>query len=130
MFEYLKFNVGGYFYGFREIEVTNNNGELEVKFTDHLSVLGVETSSPDDGWTDKLFSLEIDKWNTSYDDVRVLDGTQWELDYKLKGQDTKHIYGSNAYPENWMKLVELLEEFHPEIDFLCHDYEDEEDELD
>jgi len=88
----------------------------------------VETSCPDDGWTDKLAALKIEEWKDLYY-LECCDGTQWELDYKFQGKDERHIEGSNAYPEDWMKLIDLLEEFHPEIDFLCHDYEDEEDEL-
>ena len=127
MFEYLKFNVGGYFYGFRKIEITNNAGELEIYFKDQFSTLAVETSSPDDGWTDKLRALKLENWKDSYDDLLVCDGTQWELDYKFSGSELRHIYGSNDYPEDWMKLIDLLEEFHPEIDFLCHDDENGED---
>lgn len=120
----MKFEVGGFFCGYRTIDITNNDGELEVVFNDHFSTLGVETSCPDDGWTEKFAFLKIDDWKDSYDDVDVLDGTQWELDYKIQGQEVRHIYGSNDYPEDWMKLIDLLEEFHPEIDFLCHDEEE------
>lgn len=131
MFEYLKFAVGGYFYGYRTIEITNNDGELEVVFNDQFSTLGVETSCPDDGWTDKLASLKIEDWKDEYY-LPCCDGTQWELDYKLHGVEVKHIEGSNDYPQDWIKFIDLVEEFHPSIDFLCHDdeEEDEEDDLD
>ena len=125
MFEYLKFNVGGYFYGFRKIKITNKDGELEVYFKDQFSILAVETSSPDAGWTEKLCSLNLDSWDDAYENLHVMDGIEWELDYKFSDSEPRHIYGSNAYPEDWMKLINLLEEFHSEIDFLCH--EDEED---
>ena len=42
--------------------------------------------------------------------------------------DEKYATNANDYPENWMKFIELVEEFHPAIDFLCHNDEDEEDE--
>ena len=129
MFEYLKFGVGGYFYGYRTIEITNNDGELEVVFNDQFSTLGVETSCPDNGWTEKLRTLQLEIWKDEYVDLLVCDGTQWDLDYKFQGQDVRHIYGSNDYPKDWMKLIDLLEEVHPAIDFLCHDEDEDEEEL-
>ena len=126
MFEYIKFNVGGYFYGCRSIEIYNHEGELEVVFNDQFSTLGIETSCSDDGWADKLADLKINEWKDEYF-LPCCDGTQWELDYKVQGRDVKHVDGSNDYPENWLKLIDLVEEFHPKIDFMCHDEEDEEE---
>lgn len=74
---------------------------------------------------DGLRELHIGEWRSNYDPRRfgyvVLDGTQWELEiFFSNGHKTVKIYGSNPYPYNFNKFLELLG-----IDPLDDDKEDE-----
>lgn len=41
-------------------------------------------------------------------DPGVLDGTQWELEYKEQGKRSRHICGNNDYPECWNDYIETI----------------------
>lgn len=62
----------------------------------------------------KLEDLHIENWKKEYFGP-VLDGHGWDLSYKEVGKKTKHMKGSNAYPENY-------EDFHALIySILCEE---------
>ncbi len=46
----------------------------------------------------------------------VCDGTQWQIDYKEEGKRCRHIYGDNAYPDNWNDFIEVMDTLYPFID--------------
>ena len=65
-------------------------------------------------WLKKLEAIHINKWKASYEPrVMVCDGTQWELEYKVVGKRCRHIFGSNACPDNWDELIDLIGELTP-----------------
>ena len=58
--------------------------------------------------------LRIGEWRKKYDTYRfniaVMDGTQWHLEiYFSNGHRPVKIYGDNAYPYNFDRLLELFE---------------------
>ena len=52
---------------------------------------------------ERLKLVRIDEWKDQYDDLDILDGTQWELIV----QDQEYR-GSNAYPPNWEAFFGLV----------------------
>lgn len=52
-------------------------------------------------------NLHIEKWEDNYF-TYVSDGESWTLDYKTDDGKSRHITGSNAYPENYDELLALL----------------------
>ena len=63
----------------------------------------------------KLSKLKIDGWKKEFVDPGILDGTQWELEYKEQGKRCRHIYGSNDYPECWNDFIEAIGDVVPEV---------------
>ena len=62
---------------------------------------------------DGIRALHIGEWRSNYNPRRfgyeVLDGTQWELNITFSdGSKRLTVYGSNAYPYNFSKLLELF----------------------
>lgn len=62
---------------------------------------------------DGLRELHIGEWRSNYDPRRfgyeVLNGTQWELEiFFSDGHKPMKICGSNSYPYNFNKFLELL----------------------
>ena len=58
--------------------------------------------------------LRIGEWRKKYDTYRfniaVMDGTQWHLEiYFSNGHGPVKIYGDNAYPYNFDRLLDLFE---------------------
>ncbi len=56
---------------------------------------------------EKLCDLHISEWKHEYIDDSISDGIQWELTAEFDGTAVTY-YGSNAYPQNFDKLLELL----------------------
>ncbi len=53
-------------------------------------------------------NLHVENWNKEYVDLFVLDGTQWELIVKYSGQQDAIWKGCNAFPVNWVKLLDFF----------------------
>ena len=57
----------------------------------------------------KLKEIHIGKWKQEYVDTDVLDGTQWDLTIEYADGSTREYYGSNDYPNNFRKLLNLMQ---------------------
>ena len=54
--------------------------------------------------------MGIGEWKSKYDNSDVLDGTQWSVDIKYdNGTPAKHFWGSNKYPYNFDRFLEIME---------------------
>lgn len=69
-----------------------------------------------DEWLAKLAALEIFSWEKNYS-ASAGDGTQWELIFK-DGRKIYRVNGSNAYPENFEKFLDWLDELAPKLEFI------------
>lgn len=65
-----------------------------------------------------VYSCVPGEWEQEYDNPYVLDGTQWELNIAFEqgyrradGRSKIEVYGSNAYPPLWDKLLRKLATF-------------------
>ena len=116
----LKFTVGGFFGGYKTVEVSIKGKVASYKILRN-GLLNVETKNShsvalSDAWFAELDALEIFSWQESYW-ADVLDGEQWELTCK-DGRKIYHGHGSNAYPENWEQFLDWLDELVPELEFV------------
>lgn len=59
-------------------------------------------------WLDELGRLAIYSWPESFEAL-VMDGESWRLCYKERGRPEKVVEGRNAYPDEWPRLLKLLE---------------------
>ncbi len=117
MLEYLFFRIGGYFEGNRVLFIRDHDGclSLDCCLFSHRQK-GDTVPHYHDCWTkarskrclDKLAAIHIETWDDKYWDYEILDGTQWELRYKLEGQAERRISGSNAYPKNWEYFIRWI----------------------
>ena len=117
MLESLKFVLSGYFYGCDTISV-NISGQTvsaaieRIFFREpdgkNFESRSFELINENADWLEKFDALDIENWEDSYDNNKIIDGTQWELDYKLEGEEPREIYGSNDYPENWRDFLNWL----------------------
>ena len=116
MLEYMKLMIGGYI-GWETIEISVINEKYIVK---HQKALWADWSVFEDvdliDWNTKLENVHINKWRKEYVNTGILDGTQWNLEYKVKDKRCRHIYGSNAYPENFDDFMQVLGELYKIID--------------
>ena len=116
MLEYLFFRTGGYFEGERVLIIRNHDGMLSLDHFLFLRGNGASIPHCHAAWTkqrSKRFissfaALRCEEWEDQYCDNSTLDGTQWELRYKLEGQGERRISGSNAYPENWGSFLSWI----------------------
>ena len=121
MAKYIKFTVGGFFGGYKTVEIAIVDGTATYKILRNGLLNVDKKKSPakkvSEAWLKKLDALKIFEWEKNYFDADILDGTQWELTFK----DGEKIYrgsGSNDYPEAWEKFLDWLDEFIPQLEFI------------
>ena len=120
----LVFTIGGFFCGHetRTFTISDDQVLVDVEKT-MISMDKEEEYGPyrKEEFISGIKALHIGEWKRTYNDLLVMDGTQWELDiYYNNGRRPTKISGSNAYPYNFDDLKEFLEV----------EMEDEEDEQD
>lgn len=119
MAKQLKFTVGGFFGGYKTVEVTIADGSASYKIL-RGGLLNIDkkfsTVEVSKIWLAELDALNIFAWQENYSSDAP-DGTQWELIFK----DDDKIYrghGANAYPENWGRFLDWLDALIPEMEFV------------
>lgn len=119
----LVFTIGGFFCGHETRTFTVSDGQVLVDVEKTMISMDKEEYGPyrKEEFISGIKVLHIGEWKRTYNDLLVMDGTQWELDiYYNNGRRPTKISGSNAYPYNFDDLKEFLEV----------EMEDEEDEQD
>lgn len=115
--------IGGYFGGYTKYKYTISEEKVlfDVEHSLYLKPSNLPVYEP---FTRKEFlqgiaAFHIGEWKQEYDDLNVLDGTQWSICIEYDGnREPVEISGSNAYPYNFEELLK----------FLNIDYFDSEDE--
>lgn len=113
------FIIGGFFSGHETHTITLDDKHLYVdvehSFIPKPSNFIVEPDYPvgKDEFLDGIRGIHIGEWRSNYDLRRFgydfLDGTQWELEiFFSDGHKPVKKYGSNSYPYNFNKFLELL----------------------
>lgn len=74
-------------------------------------------------WLQKFEQLHFEEWNDEYW-ADVCDGEQWSLVYQYAGEEKKRCWGSNAYPENWDSLIELVDKLKNKLPIVESDVDD------
>ena len=113
----IDFSVGGFTMGYEKRVVEISNGQLQFyaeKFPmgDGLEEMDVDISTGN--FFDCIRDLHLNEWRRHYDLFRygmaVMDGVQWELKVRFSnGHKAITYHGDNAYPHNFIKLLELLD---------------------
>lgn len=115
---YIRFSDGG-FLGDRQ-EITLEKNENRAVFTvfgwgrieKHSGQISLEEW---DKILDKLFCrLYVHEWEKEYIDPNVLDGEQWELQFKTIHGVELNYYGSNAFPPMWKELKNIFKPYFME----------------
>lgn len=73
----------------------------------------IDTISIPDGFTrneyiKELQSLHIGEWDNEYHDPCILDGTEWEAEFKFDDGDKIVFRGANKYPWDFYDFLQLL----------------------
>lgn len=114
MLETLRLEIGGFFDGIKEIHISTTDGVVHAEVKSMFQpekqrsfTLGDVASAE---WLSALEAIHINRWRSRFEPPNpVLDGEQWEMDYKVAGKRCRHFRGDNAYPENWQQFLHLLE---------------------
>ena len=108
----LMFTIGGFFCGQETRTFTVSDGQVLVDVEKTMISMDKEEYGPyrKEEFISGIKALHIGEWKRTYNDLLVMDGTQWELDiYYNNGRRPTKISGSNAYPYNFDDLKEFLE---------------------
>ena len=108
----LVFTIGGFFCGHETRTFTVSDGQVLVDVEKTMISMDKEEYGPyrKEKFISGIKALHIGEWKRTYNDLLVMDGTQWELDiYYNNGRKAVKISGSNAYPYNFEDLKEFLE---------------------
>lgn len=105
--------IGGFFNGYTKYKYTIS-GERVLFDADHSFYLKPSNLPVYEPFTREEFvrgiaALHIGEWKERYENLYVLDGTQWSISIEYEnGKESFEIYGSNAYPYNFEELIEFL----------------------
>lgn len=113
----ISFSVGGFTYGETTVKISRNDTGALVT----ISKLPYSVDCTDDcqitmrRWSqiiDTLYTkMYLHEWKKSYDNLCVLDGTQWELKITLTNNRVRNYHGSNAYPPYWKELKSIFQKY-------------------
>lgn len=103
--EKFKFNIGGFHEGHYVIEYDGENLIYEHGYG-QKTVVNPSLTEWEIFWC-KVDELDIWRWKQAYDNLDILDGTQWNLKLKHNGR-TKNSYGSNEYPKTFDAFLKAL----------------------
>ena len=121
MTKHIKFTIGGYFSGYKTVELAIGTKNVSYKILrnglndvdkKNSRVIGLSEE-----WLADFDALNIPSWETDYSNAEVQDGTQWELIYKW-GKKSYIGHGSNAYPENFGRFLDWLDKLIPQMQFV------------
>ena len=128
MLEYMEFRIGARIGWATTIEVIETDGTYTIKYQKALWVEEqvFENVNLDD-WNKELSEVHINKWNKEYIEYGILDGTEWTLEYKVKGKRCRHIHGSNAFPDNFEDFMMALSTLYKIIGVPAFWEEDDEE---
>lgn len=117
----INFTIGGFFNGYKTIEVVIRGGKASYKILrGGLLDVGKKISPYAEvsaEWLAEFDALNIFAWEENYFNPDILDGTQWDLTVK-DGKKIYHGGGSNAYPENFGRFLDWLDVLIPELEFV------------
>jgi hypothetical protein len=105
----LELSIGGYPGPY--FDVSFRNGQLlygkSIAPGDNIELI----EQPDDkAWQDFLATIQkidIWDWESSYDNLDILDGTQWSI-WITWGRYSVKSVGSNAYPDHFDKFLKAV----------------------
>ena len=113
---------GGYFGPSQKILIKREKGKHiltvypDLKKSDYC----FHREMPSKEWNKLLKTLYgklyLHEWKKSYIDPDVLDGEQWSLSLKLKGNRKRNYSGSNAFPPYWKELQNIFNSYLEEAD--------------
>ncbi|MCO5241963.1 MAG: hypothetical protein M9904_18130 [Chitinophagaceae bacterium] len=107
-----KFFIGGYLGGHFEVMLHKN--DLYFFVSDHPMVRMPDTLpdyivsiKDDEDWLTLIKFMTALNWKEKYFDNDILDGTQWEFDFKSDNKEL-HCFGSNQYPADFNEFTKRL----------------------
>lgn len=112
----LVFSIGGYFGGYTTTTITfceecmkvKKEKLYEMKSDEEQTVAYPENK---ESFMEMLRDIHLGEWKSRYDNICVLDGTQWNLElYFSNGHKKVSFGGSNAYPYNFDDFCSLIGE--------------------
>ena len=124
---------GGFFNGYTKYKYTLS-GDHVLFDADHSFYLKPSNLPLYEPFTREEFvrsiaALHIGEWKKRYENLCVLDGTQWSISIEYEdGKEPFEIYGSNAYPYIFADLIDFLRIDNSDTDEMGDDYDEEADE--
>ena len=112
----LRFWIGGFLGNSTEITIKRNEAGALV----HVSLFpysdegnGKDIPISEDKWNNILSELHdkirFQEWKKNYENLNVLDGTQWEFTVTYEDKKKRNYGGSNAYPPRWKEFCKLFQ---------------------
>ena len=118
--EKVVFSMGGRLGGYKTKTYTVDGDivRIEVEYSANYNPLAIYNCDPTEISKEEFFNsledLYIGEWDEKYDTSRfgvfIMDGTSWNLEiHYSNGHTPVEIHGSNAYPYNFDRLLDLFE---------------------
>ena len=111
----VKFSDGGFGVSFDEVIIEKLPDRIAVHARSSRPPYEADGELSAKEWKkllDRLFcSLYVHEWKESYVNPYILDGEQWELEFRLTNKRVRNTHGSNVFPAYWDELNETFQPF-------------------
>ncbi len=126
MLKFLRFNIGNFLGGYDEVRL------LVYKHCAKYELLFIDSDRVEEAhlYEKKRFTVKNFERIAEWDDLNInswedkyykdgCDGWKWELTYREDEKKTRHIHGSNAYPDpsRWNQFIYWMDSLMPEMQF-------------
>ncbi len=111
----IRFEIGGYFGGTERRTLTFEGEQIVVEregfngFMPEMDPVEHYVGKTRTSLIEGLKELHIGKWKEDYYNPEILDGTQWDLVMDFADQSSVESGGSNAFPRNFKRFLNLME---------------------
>ena len=109
----IRLEMGSFFEGYIASEIEISKTDPVITVTDFDGKLLNQFTVNKESFLNSLTEFYVGEWRNDYDSLRfgerILDGIQWTLKFAYDGKHKEiEIGGSNDYPYNFKKFIELL----------------------
>ena len=106
-------DIKGFFTNSVSIKMQYNDTSIKYSISskeDHIDYHGICTGDEWNKLSNNLFNeCYLNSWKHNYYSPKLIDGTSWYLEVKLKRKHALQFHGCNGFPPYWNKLLSTFE---------------------
>ena len=115
-FKRFSLEIGNLFDEFQLFEIINRKNRLYIEYTEnkYITEKTFLKSIKYESFFEELANLNIESWEKNYSN-NVYSGHKWNLKLYFRPSVIIERHGSNNFPKNFIKVINLIQKYYPEF---------------